>query len=196
MGWIGSIFNYLNSVLVKDTHDRIFRRYTSNTPVDNESSLNITIRLKIIEIANITVIKTSVLALYLLVHYLIFNLPLLCTSSWRFEIRLPPIYVVIEFSPDDQIQPKLFVLVKSTDIYISSHKLSLNRPIPMEVRFNTFPFSCVNKEFSISILNNFKRIFLVMRYRVCPTKCSVEPEHARHVLRWSDYLQAQFGPCV
>jgi hypothetical protein len=142
LGLIGSIFKYLSSLLVKDTHDRIFRKNTSYIPVDNGSSLNVTIRIKIIALTNITVIETSVLALYLLVHYLIFNIPLLCTSSWRFEIRLPPIYIVIEFSPDDQIQPKLFVLVKSTDIYISSHKLLLNRSIPMEVRFNTFPFSC------------------------------------------------------
>ena len=134
-------FNYLNSLLVKDTHDRIFRKNTSYIPVDNGSSLNIPITIKIIALANITVIETCVLALYLLVHYLIFNLPLLCTSSWRFKIRLPPIYIVIEFSSDDQIQPKLFALVKSTDIYISSHKLLLNRLIPMEVRFNTFPLS-------------------------------------------------------
>ena len=69
LGLIGSIFKYLSSLLVKDTHDRIFRKYTSNTPVDNGSSLNITIRMKIIALANIIVIETSVLALYLLVHY-------------------------------------------------------------------------------------------------------------------------------
>ena len=97
--------------------------------------------MKIIALSNITVLETSVLALYLLVHYLIFNLPLLCTSSWQFEIRLPPIYIVIEFSPDDQIQPKLFVSINRIDIYISSYKRMLNRAISMEVRFNTFPLS-------------------------------------------------------
>ena len=51
-------------------------------------------------------------------------------------------------SPDIQIQPKLFPLVKRTDIYISSHKLLLNRLISMEVRLSTFPLSCVNNEFS------------------------------------------------
>ena len=42
---------------------------TSYIPVDNGSSLNIPITIKIIALANITVIKTSVLALYLLIHY-------------------------------------------------------------------------------------------------------------------------------
>ena len=40
-------------------------------PVDNGSSLNVPITIKIIALANVTVIETSVLALYLLVHYLI-----------------------------------------------------------------------------------------------------------------------------
>ena len=53
----------------------------------------------------------------------------------------------------DSIQPKLFVLVKSTDIYISSIKFVLNKPISMEVRFSTFPLSCVNKEFSTYLLH-------------------------------------------
>ena len=109
---------------------------------DNGSSLNLPITIKFIALTNTTIVETSVVALYLLLYYLIFNLPLLCTSSWRFEIRLPPIYIVIEFSPNDQIQPKLFVLVKSTDIYILSDKRMLNRLISMEVRFNTFPLSC------------------------------------------------------
>ena len=42
----------------------------------------------------------------------------------------------------DPIKPKFFVIVKRTSICISSHKLLLNRLISMEVRFNTFPFSC------------------------------------------------------
>jgi hypothetical protein len=50
---------------------------------------------------NITLIETSVLALYLLVYYLIRNPPLLCTSSWRFEISLLSLYgwfrVVVSF---------------------------------------------------------------------------------------------------
>jgi hypothetical protein len=142
LGLIGSIFKYLSSLLVKDTHDRIFRKNTSYIPVDNGSSLNVTIRIKINELTNITVIETSVIAIYLLIHYLIFNSSLLCTSSWRFEICLPVIYDSIEFSPDDQITPKLFCSLNSTIIYISSYKRMLNRSISMEVRFNTFPFSC------------------------------------------------------
>jgi hypothetical protein len=78
---ICAIFEYIISLLVKDTHDRIFRKNTSNIPVGNGSSLNITIPIKIIALTNIRIIKTTVLLLYLLVHYLIFNLPLLCTSS-------------------------------------------------------------------------------------------------------------------
>jgi hypothetical protein len=56
--------------------------------------------------------------------------------------NLPAIPVnLIEFSPNDQNTPKLFVPIKSTDIYISSNKYVLNRSLPMEVRFNTFPLS-------------------------------------------------------
>jgi hypothetical protein len=120
---------------------RYIRKNTSMMPVGNGSSLNIPITIKIIALTNRTLIETSVLVLYLLLHYLIFNPPLLCTSSWRFEIRLPPTYNLIEFSPNDQIQPKLFVPINSTDIYISSHKFVLNRSISMEVRFDTFPLS-------------------------------------------------------
>ena len=103
--FIWSCFNYLNSLLEKDAHDRIFRKNTSYIPGDNGSSLNVPITMKIIALPNIIVIEISVLALYLLVHHLIFNLPLLCTSSWRFKFCLPVIYIVIEFSPNDQIQP-------------------------------------------------------------------------------------------
>ena len=119
----------------------IFVPNTSNMPVENGCSLNIPITIKIIALTNITLIETSVLALYLLVHSLIFNFPLLCTSSWRFEICLPVIYDLIAFSPNDQIQPKFFTFVKSTNIYILSYKRMLNRAISMEVRFNTFPSS-------------------------------------------------------
>jgi hypothetical protein len=42
--------------------------------------------------------------------------------------NLPAIPVnLIEFSPNDQNTPKLFVSIKSTDIYISSNKFVLNR---------------------------------------------------------------------
>jgi hypothetical protein len=118
-----------------------FRKKTSNIPVDNESSLNIPITIKIIELANITLIETSVSVVYLLLYYLIFNPPLLCTSSWRFEICLPSLYILIEFSPNDQITLRLFISIKRTNVYISSNKFVLNRSIPMEVRFDTFPLS-------------------------------------------------------
>ena len=137
--------------------------------------------MRIIAFTYITVIETSVLAFYLLVHYLIFNLPLLCTSSWRFEICLPPIYNLIEFSPNDQIQPKLFVLVKCRDTYISSMKFVLNRVISMEVRFNTFPLSVSKERIPISILNNLKEFSLsrgMAQYYFCRKKNRFEPERA------------------
>jgi hypothetical protein len=118
-----------------------FRKKTSNIPVDNGSSLNIPITIKIIALANITLIETSVLVVYLLLYYLIFNSPLLCTSSWRFEIRLPSLYILIEFSPNDQNTLKLFLSIKHTNTYILSNKFALNRSIPMEVRFDKFPLS-------------------------------------------------------
>jgi hypothetical protein len=119
-----------------------FEKKTSNMPVDNGSSLNIPITIKIIALTNIiTLIETSVLVVYLLLYYLIFNLPLLCTSSWRFKICLPSLYNLIEFSPNDQNTPKLFVPIKHTNIYILSFEFVLNRLIPMEVRFDTFPLS-------------------------------------------------------
>jgi hypothetical protein len=42
-------------------------------------------------------------------------------------------YIPIECSPDDQIQPKLFVSINSIDIYISSNKFVLKKSISMEV---------------------------------------------------------------
>ena len=45
---------------------------------DNGSSLNIPITIKFLAMTNITIIETSVIALYLLLYYLIFNPPLLC----------------------------------------------------------------------------------------------------------------------
>jgi hypothetical protein len=50
-------------------------------------------------------------------------------------------YNPIECSPNDQIPPKLFVSINSTDIYISSNKFVMNGPVSMEVRFNIFPLS-------------------------------------------------------
>jgi hypothetical protein len=120
---------------------RYIRKNTSIMPVDNGSSQNGPITVKIIALTHLTLIETSVSVLYLLLHYLIFNPPLLCTSSWRFEICLPSLYDLIEFSPNDQIQAKLFLPINSTDIYISSHKFVLNRSISMEVRLSTFPLS-------------------------------------------------------
>jgi hypothetical protein len=50
-------------------------------------------------------------------------------------------YIPIECSPDDQISPKLFVLVNSTNIYISSDKFVMNGAISRDLSFNTFPLS-------------------------------------------------------
>jgi hypothetical protein len=58
---ITSIFKYINSLLVKETHDLIFQKKMSNIPVDNGSSLNIPITIKIIALTNRTLIETSVL---------------------------------------------------------------------------------------------------------------------------------------
>jgi hypothetical protein len=57
------------------------------------------------------------------------------------KLCLPPMYIPIESSPNDQIQPKLFVLINSTNIYIPSDKFIINRSIFMEVWFNIFPGS-------------------------------------------------------
>ena len=120
---------------------RYFRKKTSNIPVDNGSSLNIPITIKIIALTNIRMIETSVLLLYPLIHYLIFNPPLLCTSCGDSKICLPSLYNLIEFSPNDQITLKLFLPIKRTNIYISSYKFVLNRSISNEVRLSTFPLS-------------------------------------------------------
>ena len=135
-------FQYLNSLLEKDAHDRIFRKNTSYIPVDNGSSFKTLIIKLTRRFINITLIETSVVFVQAILYYLIFNFPLLCTSSWRFEICLPVMYDPIEYSPDIQITPKLFVSINSTNIYISSYKRMLYRAISVEVRFNTFPFSC------------------------------------------------------
>jgi hypothetical protein len=137
-----------------------FQKKTSNIPVDNRTSLYIPITIKIIGLTNITLIETSVLVFYLLIYYLIFNPPLLCTSSWRFENCLPSLYMLIEFSPNDQNTPKLFSPIKRTNIYISSDKYVLNRSISMEVRLNGFPLSWWCDNFLFQFLRIFLRIFL------------------------------------
>jgi hypothetical protein len=50
-------FEYINSLLVKETHDTIFQKKTSNIPVDNGSSLNIPITIKIIALTNRTLVR-------------------------------------------------------------------------------------------------------------------------------------------
>jgi hypothetical protein len=119
-----------------------FWKNTSKIPVDNGSSLNIPITIKIIALTNMTLIETSVLAVYIHNCFIIFIIrPLLCISCDVSKICLPPMYKVIESSPDDQIPPKLFSLVNSTHIYISSNKFVMNGAIFMDLRFNTFPLS-------------------------------------------------------
>jgi hypothetical protein len=53
---IGANFKYINSLLVKETHDETFWKKTSNIPVDNGSSLNVPITVKIMALTNITLI--------------------------------------------------------------------------------------------------------------------------------------------
>jgi hypothetical protein len=120
---------------------RYVREKMSNIPGDNGSSLNVPKTIKNFALANRTLLEISVLVVYLLLYYLIYNPPLLCTSSWRFEICLPSLYILIEFSPNDQNTLKLFVSIKRTNIYILSQKFVLIRSISMEVRFDTLPLS-------------------------------------------------------
>ena len=70
-------------------------------------------------------------------------------------IRLPPIYNPIGLSPNDQIQPKLFVSINSTNIYISSGKIVFNRSISMEVRFITLYLSTLHLPFFLNKITNF-----------------------------------------
>jgi hypothetical protein len=118
-----------------------FEKKMSNIPVDNGSSFNIPITIKIIALTNRTLIETSVLVVYLIIYSLIFNPPLLCTSCGDSKNCLPSLYNLIELSPNDQNTTKFFVPIKRTNIYISSDKFVLNRPVSMEVRFDTFPLS-------------------------------------------------------
>jgi hypothetical protein len=108
---IWAIFKYINSLSLRDD---IFRKNMSKIPVANGSSLNKLITLKIEVLANITITKTSVLVVYLLVYYSIYYPPLLCTSCNISKICLPPMYNVIESSPNDQIPPKLLSLTLLT----------------------------------------------------------------------------------
>jgi hypothetical protein len=118
-------FKPINSLLEKGHMIEYFRKNMSHIPGDNGSSLNKLITLKISALTNITLIETSVLAVYLLVYYSIYYSPLLSTSCDVSKMCLPPIYIPIECSPDDQIPPKHFVSINSTDIYISSDKFVL-----------------------------------------------------------------------
>ena len=68
---------------------------------------------------------------------------LICPGGSEFEICLPSLYNLIEFPSNDQIQSKLFVFIISTNIYISSDKFVLNRPILMELPI-TFPIVFVD----------------------------------------------------
>jgi hypothetical protein len=103
-------------------------------------------------------IKTSVSVVYLLVYYSIYHPPLLCTSFVVIRISACHPYInPIESSPNDQTQPKLFVSINSTDIYISSDKFVMNGPISMEVRFNIIYSHCHEDGIIFhSILKNFK----------------------------------------
>jgi hypothetical protein len=97
---------------------------------------------------------------------------------WRFEIRLPSLYILIEFSPNDQNTPKLFVPIKRTNIYISSNKFVLNRSISMEVQFDIFPLSWWWDNFLFQFLI-ISWIFPVARYRAvdsytCNMRTSIE----------------------
>jgi hypothetical protein len=71
-------------------------------------------------------------------------------------------YNVIESSPDDQIQPKLFVHINSTNIYILSTKFVLNRSISMELRFKIHYSHCQEDGIILySILKEFKEFWAI-----------------------------------
>jgi hypothetical protein len=57
-------FKYINSLLGKRQMIGYFRKNMSNIPGDNGSSLNILITQKIIALTNLTLIETSVLAVF------------------------------------------------------------------------------------------------------------------------------------
>jgi hypothetical protein len=99
---------------------------------------------------------------------------------WRFEICLPSLYNLIEFSPNNQNTPKLFVPIKRTNIYISSDKFVLNRSISMEVRFNTFPLSWWCDNFPFQLL---RKNFPNARYRARYLHLHFHSEHAGFTAR-------------
>jgi hypothetical protein len=77
-------------------------------------------------------------------------------------------YIPIECSPNDQIPPKHFVSINSTNIYIPSDKFVLQKSISMELPFNTFPLS----SWCDSILKNFQKIWAIAHLRgVFKKKC-------------------------
>jgi hypothetical protein len=61
---IWAIFKYINSLLEKETNDRIFSKNMPKIPGDNGSSLNKLIAIKIIALTNITLIETYVPVVY------------------------------------------------------------------------------------------------------------------------------------
>ena len=110
------------------------RKYMPNIPVENGSSFNEPITIKIIALTNVIMIETSILLLYPLLYYLIHNPSLLCTSCDNSKICLPSLYKLTEFLPTDQSQPDHFFAVNNTNIKISSVKFVFYWPIFMEVR--------------------------------------------------------------
>jgi hypothetical protein len=66
---------------------------------------------------------------------------------WRFEICLPSLYILTEFSPNDQNTLKRFVSIKRTNIYISSYKFVLIWSILIEFRFDTWQGPVLGKNF-------------------------------------------------
>ena len=62
--------------------------------------------------------------------------------------------------------------------YISSHKLTLNRPMPMEVQFNTFPFSCVI--YDIFKAKNMITCFFTVVSSYTWHRCSVKKAKTNH----------------
>ena len=95
------------------------------------------ITITIITLTNRTLVKTSVLFFQLILYHLIFNSPLLCTSCGDLKICLPPIYDLIEFSPNDQIQPNFLSLLS---VQISTSRLiSFNEWTYIDGATITFP---------------------------------------------------------
>ena len=84
--------------------------------------------IKIIALTSITVIETSVLALYQLVYYFIFNLPLLCTSSfvlWRTS-QSPAIESIIKKSPREDNQNCIASFTTPQHALLHQQQIQLN----------------------------------------------------------------------